>query len=138
MPLRERVALLISTIPIALISNILRITATAWAYHLLGAKQGEKIAHDTAGWAMMPIALALCWVELKILSWLIIEDEAAPQGLYLPPTATRAAPKKGGKSGGHGSGDENSPALFFPSTEPRSVTKKAPKPGDVPGPAADL
>jgi exosortase len=93
-PLRERIVLLVSTIPIALISNILRIAATAWAYHLLGAKTGEKIAHNTAGWLMMPIALALCWLELKLLSWLIIEEEQAPRSLYIPPTPTRPVAKK--------------------------------------------
>jgi exosortase/archaeosortase family protein len=94
-PLRERIVLLVSTIPIALISNIIRIAATAWAYHLLGAKTGEKIAHNTAGWLMMPIALALCWLELKLLSWLIIEEEQAPRTLYIPPTPARAITKKG-------------------------------------------
>jgi exosortase/archaeosortase family protein len=93
-PLRERVVLLVSTIPIALISNIIRIAATAWAYHLFGAKIGEQIAHNTAGWLMMPIALALCWLELKLLSWLIVEEEQAPRTLYIPPTPARPIVKK--------------------------------------------
>ena len=67
--------LLASTIPIALVSNILRIAATAWAYQVLGEARGQKIAHDTAGWAMMPIALGLIWIELKIMNWLIVEEE---------------------------------------------------------------
>ena len=49
-PLWERVVLLLSTVPIALVANILRIAATAWAYHFLGPKFGDKIAHDAAGW----------------------------------------------------------------------------------------
>jgi exosortase len=101
LPQRERIALLVSTVPIALISNVLRITATAWAYHLLGVETGEKLAHDTAGWAMMPIALALCWLELKILSWLIIEEEAPAAGpvLFIPPP-TPQRPIKKPKPGG--------------------------------------
>ncbi len=82
-PLWERGVLFLSTVPIALIANILRITATAWAYHLLGAEYGEKIAHDTAGWAMMPIALVLVWIELKVLSWLVIEEQTTTKPMVL-------------------------------------------------------
>jgi exosortase len=87
-PLWERIVLMISTVPIALVANILRIAATAWAYYLFGAKFGDKIAHDTAGWAMMPIALVLVWIELKALSWLIIEEQA-PRGpmVFFPTTS---------------------------------------------------
>ena len=71
----ERVVLMASAIPIALISNILRIAATALCYHYMGQETGEKIAHDLAGWAMMPIALALVWIELRALAWMVIEVE---------------------------------------------------------------
>jgi exosortase len=74
-PMLERVILMISAIPIALVSNILRITATAICYHRLGAEAGDKIAHDLAGWAMMPIALGLVWLELRVLSWLFVDVE---------------------------------------------------------------
>jgi exosortase len=73
MPVWERVVLLLSTIPIALVSNILRITATALVYYHVGESAGEKLAHDLAGWAMMPIALALVWFELRVMSWLFVE-----------------------------------------------------------------
>ena len=104
LPLWQRVVLLLSTVPIALVSNILRITATAWAYHLLGVKKGEEFAHDMAGWLMMPIALGLCWVELRLLSWLIVERVEAPRrGLYIPTAASRPAVKKA-KPGGPATG----------------------------------
>ena len=74
-PAWERVILMLSAVPIALISNILRITATAVCYHRLGQVAGEKIAHDFAGWMMMPLALALVWLELKLLSWVFLEVE---------------------------------------------------------------
>ena len=74
-PLWQRIALLLSTVPIALLSNVLRITATAWCYHLFGSKFGDKVAHDTAGWMMMPVALALVWIELKVMSWLVVEEQ---------------------------------------------------------------
>ena len=77
-PLWERVVLLASAIPIALVSNIIRITATAWCYHRFGHETGEKLAHDCAGWAMMPIALVLVWLELRLMSWLVVEVEQVP------------------------------------------------------------
>jgi exosortase len=75
-PIWERVILLLSVVPIALLVNVLRIAATAWCYHLFGAEFGDRAAHNTAGWAMMPAALVLVWLELRALSWLVIEEEA--------------------------------------------------------------
>ena len=79
----ERMILLLSAVPIAIVSNILRITATAIAYHYLGEELGESIAHNGAGWAMMPIALLLVWLELTILSWPFIEVEEVDAGALL-------------------------------------------------------
>jgi exosortase len=84
----KRVVLLVSIVPIALLSNVLRITATAWCYHLFGATVGGHFAHDAAGWLMMPVALILVGSELALLSWLIIaEEEVAvePPGRRLRP-----------------------------------------------------
>lgn len=74
-PAWERVALVLSTGPIALACNVLRIAATAWAYHAMGPERGERLAHDAAGWAMMPMALAMVWAELRLLSWLVVAEE---------------------------------------------------------------
>jgi exosortase len=96
-PIWERGVLLASTIPIALIANIIRIAATAWAYQLLGEARGQKVAHDTAGWAMMPIALGLIYIELKLMTWLVVE-ETVDDKLIIPTTfsaPTRAPIKKG-------------------------------------------
>ena len=82
-PIYERVILLLSAIPIALASNIIRITATALCYHWLGEKWGEKVAHDLAGWAMMPIALLLLYLELSIMSWMVVEVEEIDPALML-------------------------------------------------------
>jgi exosortase len=87
-PLLERVLLLLSAIPIALVSNIIRITATAMVYHWVGHDWGEALAHDAAGWMMMPIALALVWLELRVYSWLFVEvEEFDPRALLRRGTA---------------------------------------------------
>jgi len=78
MEIWKQLVLLASIVPIALASNILRITATAWCYHLFGAEVGGHFAHDAAGWLMMPTALVLVGLELAILSRLIIAEEEIP------------------------------------------------------------
>jgi exosortase len=94
-PVWERVVLMLSTIPIALIANVLRITATAWCYHMFGEKFGNDVAHAGAGWAMMPIALILVWLELQLFSWLVVEEQEthAASIFIAPPTAARVVKK---------------------------------------------
>ena len=46
-PIWERIALLLSTVPIALVSNIIQIAATAWAYQLLGARRKSRESPTT-------------------------------------------------------------------------------------------
>ena len=75
MSIWKRGALLISIIPIALLSNVLRISATAWCYHKFGEEMGKQYVHDFAGYLMMPTALVLIMLELKIISWVVIEDD---------------------------------------------------------------
>lgn len=73
-PIWQRIILLLSSIPIALVSNIIRITVTALCYPIFGHAIVEKYAHDIAGWLMMPLALLFVWVELSLMNWLIIEE----------------------------------------------------------------
>jgi exosortase len=99
LPLWERIALLLSTIPIALISNILRIVITAWCYYLFGSKAvvnygfGKStvgdLGHDAAGWGMMPIALGLVLLEMKMLSWLIVPEEVQQKAVVFLPQKTK-------------------------------------------------
>jgi exosortase len=71
----KRGLLLLSIVPIALGSNVLRIAATAWCYYQFGAEVGSRYVHDWAGWLMMPTAMALVGLELLLMSWLIVESE---------------------------------------------------------------
>jgi exosortase/archaeosortase family protein len=73
---------------VALLCNVLRIAATAWATHLAG--HAVEAAHDWAGLAMMPVALALMWLELRILSWVFVEVEPGPVGLTRPASSMEA------------------------------------------------
>lgn len=91
-PVAEKVVLLLSAVPIAIVSNIVRITLTALAYRWLGPEIGERYAHDYAGWAMMPLALGLVWAELALFSRLFVDvHEIDPSALIRARTGTGKA-----------------------------------------------
>ncbi len=67
----KRVVVLASAIPIALVSNIVRIVATGWFHYFYDNERAKQIAHDWTGiLLMMPLALILVGLELLLLSWL--------------------------------------------------------------------
>ena len=74
LPRWKRITLLLSIVPIALVSNMARIVATGWAYYFFEGPTAKHWAHDFAGWLMMPLGLALVWLDLRIMSWLVPED----------------------------------------------------------------
>jgi exosortase len=76
-PLWQRAVILASWIPIALAVNIARITLTGVLFSIF-PKDLENLRHfihDMWGFVMMPMALGLMFVEFKILSHLVIEDD---------------------------------------------------------------
>lgn len=84
-PIWERVVLILSIIPIALLCNIIRISITAVAYGYYDRPVHE--VHDYAGYGMMALALGIVLAELKVMSWLFVEDrDPAPRA---PLQATR-------------------------------------------------
>jgi exosortase len=71
-PWWHRAVLLVSAVPIAVIANVLRITVTGVLYQTAGHGVADMVYHDLAGWLMMPIALALLWLELAFLKRLLV------------------------------------------------------------------
>ncbi len=71
----EKVLIVMSCIPIALICNTLRLTVTAIAFTKLDTERWEKIFHDFGGFAMMPVALAITIFELWVLSNVLINPK---------------------------------------------------------------
>ena len=70
----EKLIALLSTLPIALLCNSLRLTITAIAFTKLSGKYWERIFHDFGGYAMMPLALGAIILEL----WIITKITTAP------------------------------------------------------------
>jgi exosortase len=100
-PWLDRGVILLSTVPIAVIANVIRITATGMAQEYVGVKQARTFFHDWAGFLMMPLALAMLWAELWLLAHLLPEEAEAkisPLGLPLSRTAPAAKKKTGPKS----------------------------------------
>jgi len=74
LPTWKRICLLLSVVPIALFSNMIRIVATGWCYYLITGPRGKEWAHDITGWLMPVLALVLVGLELGVLSWLVPEE----------------------------------------------------------------
>jgi exosortase len=75
----EKLIILISSLPIALLCNTVRLTITAVFFTVLEGEHWEQIFHDFGGYAMMPLALAAMVAELWLLAKLTtlpVEDEA--------------------------------------------------------------
>jgi exosortase len=72
-PVSDKLLILLSAIPIALMVNITRIVITGLMYLYVDGETAHLFFHDLAGWFMMPMALALLWVELWVLQHLFTE-----------------------------------------------------------------
>lgn len=62
-----------SVVPIAITSNVLRVTGTGLLYRYIGGDAARTFTHDAAGWAMMPLAAAMLALLLWYLNRLFIE-----------------------------------------------------------------
>ncbi len=76
-PWWDRVTILLSAIPIALVTNIIRITLTALLFMAFPESElVHQLVHDWAGLAMMPIAMGLLWIELQLLEQITVPIES--------------------------------------------------------------
>lgn len=72
----EKGLVLLSALPIALATNIIRITTTGLAYVMFGTESRVvEVLHDLYGWLMMPIGLTLLMLELWLFRHLLIEPQ---------------------------------------------------------------
>jgi len=79
-PWIDRSLVLAAAIPIAIICNILRVVVTGLVYYWGWKNLGDKIVHDLAGWLMMPLALAFCWLIFKSIDWLTETEQRLNTG----------------------------------------------------------
>lgn len=90
-PWWERLAVLLSAGPVALLVNVIRITITGLMYNMnVSSEIANKFFHDFAGYIMMPMALGLLYLEVTILSKLVIETDDRPNQVGLAPRTIQA------------------------------------------------
>jgi exosortase len=75
-PLWQRAVLLVSTIPIAVFCNIVRVTVTGFLYVLVGQQYTQGIYHDLLGLAMLPLAFGLYGLLAWFMASLFIDEQA--------------------------------------------------------------
>jgi exosortase len=80
----DRVVIVASAIPIALIANIARITITGVLHETVGERIANIVFHDLAGWLMMPLAVILLGIELRLLDWVLYEPQPGVHGGLAP------------------------------------------------------
>jgi exosortase len=71
----EKLIVFVSSLPIALLCNTVRLAITAIAFTVLKGEYWEKMFHDFGGYAMMPLALAIIVGEL----WFLAKLTTAPK-----------------------------------------------------------
>jgi exosortase len=88
-PLWERLLVIVSAVPIAILTNIIRIVVTAMMFKWTNPKLAEMVFHDLFGYLMPPLALAMLWAELRLIAWVFpvrefAEQDAVAQSSFLP------------------------------------------------------
>jgi len=75
----QKAALLISSIPVAVICNMVRIFVTAILMLKVSSEAADKFFHDFAGLVMMPIAVLLMFGELWLMEKLTLPETEQEQ-----------------------------------------------------------
>jgi exosortase len=83
----EKFMVVLGIVPIAIASNVLRITATGLSYAYLSNKNTVEFLHDLHGWLMMPVGLALLGLEVWVLGRLVVEPESEKRPAAYPERA---------------------------------------------------
>lgn len=73
----HKVALVISSIPVAIVCNIVRIVVTAMVMLHINTETANKLFHDFAGLVMMPVAVMILFGELWLMDQLIVQETQA-------------------------------------------------------------
>jgi exosortase len=79
-PRWQKVVLLASTVPIAILCNLVRLVITAELYAHVGSELAQKFFHDFAGLTMMPMAVLVLVGELWLMAALVVPEEAPAAG----------------------------------------------------------
>ncbi|MHC4123915.1 MAG: exosortase/archaeosortase family protein [Planctomycetota bacterium] len=73
-PIWQRIILLASTIPIAILCNVVRVTATGFIFVLIDPRYIKGFYHDMLGMAMLPLAFSLYGLLACFMSNLFVNE----------------------------------------------------------------
>jgi exosortase len=73
-PIWQRVVLLVSTVPIAILCNIVRVTVTGFIYVLIDPEYTQGLYHVGLGLAMLPLAFGLYGFLAWFMSSLFVDE----------------------------------------------------------------
>jgi exosortase len=112
-PWWERLVILVCAVPIAIVSNVTRVTSTAMLFHATADEQVHRVAHDFAGLMMMVVGLLLLGIELKYLKHLfpIAAAPAKERALSKPAILSPALPGRSRARASRPAGPKTSPAF---------------------------
>jgi len=114
-PLWERLLLIASSVPIALVANISRVVVTALLYHGGYAKFAQGFYHEFTGWFVFIFAMGLFLLEAYLLSKLFVYDHPSDE-------------KKSGPSAEAGKVEPDDPETPEVPNDPDEAVATAPKP----------
>ena len=62
-------------LPVAVVTNIFRVTMTGILAHHFGREMAEGWLHDSFGWIVFVIAFALLWLVSLVINWIFPKEE---------------------------------------------------------------
>jgi exosortase len=74
-PWPEKMIVVFSALPVAIVCNTIRLTATAMIFMVVDAERWESLFHDFGGYAMMPLAIGMLMAQLWLLKKLFTTDQ---------------------------------------------------------------
>lgn len=88
----EKFLVVLGIVPIALVTNILRITTTGVAYTFISDKHQQEAFHDGLGYAMLVVGVLFLLLELWILNRLIVQPKPTTPMSTVESTTLTVAP----------------------------------------------
>jgi exosortase len=73
-PRWQKAVLLASSIPVAVICNVIRIFATALLMLYVNSEVGQKFFHDIGGFVMIAVAVSLLFGEIRLMDRLFVSE----------------------------------------------------------------
>jgi len=73
----QRALLVLSAVPLSVLTNGLRIAAMGWLYPAMGNDIIEGFWHEFLGWLLFMLTIGLFIVEMRLLLWLVPERQEA-------------------------------------------------------------